>query len=224
MERAGPIFGRMGDMGRAYQRRVRELAIARSRPILGRISQVLEIKPDELLPQLKEGKTIAQIAEEQGVPTSAVVDELLAPVKKGLDRAVADGKLSQEEAEQRLNQAEVRITEMVQKASPKDIVGHEVNKIRRQDKRAGQTRMLLGQVCQIVNLDHEELLAQLKEGKKIVEIAQEQGISRDELLKALTDRAQDRLDKAVSDGKAVALKHLRCFFTAIRIWYLELAC
>lgn len=52
-----------------------------------------------------------------------------------------------------------------------------------------------------MNLDHEELLSQLKEGKKIVEIAQEQGVSRDELLESLIDRAQDRLDKAVSEGK-----------------------
>ena len=166
-----------------------------------RVSQALGMEPNELLPQLKEGKTIAQIAEEHGVSVSTVVDELLMPVKKGLDKAVADGKLNQEQAEQKLSKAEAKITEMVQKATPKGIVGHEVKKIRKQDARARQIRVLLGQVCQIVNLDRKGLSAQLKEGKKIVEIAQEQGVSRDELLKALTDRAQERLDKAVSEGK-----------------------
>jgi len=198
MERAGPIFGKMGH---AYQLRMRELAITRSRPTLMRISQALDMVPDELLPQLKEGKTIAEIAKEQGITADTVVDELLVPVKKGLDRAVADGKLSQEQAEEKLSKAQARITEMVQKATPKDIVRHEVNKIRMQDARAMRTRVLLRQVCQIVNLDHKEMLAQLKEGKKIVEIAQGQNISRDELLEALTERAQDRLDKAVREGK-----------------------
>ena len=201
MERTAPIFGRMGLMGHAYQQRVRELALARSKPMLLRISQAVGMEPDELIPQLKEGKSIAQIAEEQGISTSVVVGELLVSVEERLDRAVADGKLSQEQAEEKLSKAEARITEMVQNPALKGIVGHEVNKIRKQDERARQTRGLLHQVCQIVNLEHEELLPQLKEGKKIVEIAQEQGVSRDELLKSLVDTAQNRLDKAVSEGK-----------------------
>ncbi len=201
MERAGPIFGRIGASEHAYQKKVKELAIARSKPTLLRISQALDMKPDELLPQLREGNTIAQIAEKQGIPTTTVVDELLVPVKKGLDRAVANGKLSQEQAEENLDRAEAKITEMVQEATIKEIVGHQAKKIRTQDKNARRTKAALYQVCQIVDLDREELLAQLKEGKKIAEIAWEQGVSRDELLGALVDRAQERLDKAVSEGK-----------------------
>ncbi|MDY7018697.1 MAG: hypothetical protein SU899_01275 [Chloroflexota bacterium] len=90
---------------------------------------------------------------------------------------------------------------MVQEATIKEIVGHQVKKIRTQDKNARRTKAALYHVCQIVDLDREELLARLKEGKKIAEISQEQGISRDELLAALVDRAQERLDKAVSEGK-----------------------
>lgn len=200
-ERAGPIFGRMNNVGRAYLKRTKELAKAQTMPILRKVSQVLDMEPNELLPQLKEGRTIAQIAEERGISVSTVVDELLVPVKERLDKAVVDGKLSQEQAEQGLSKAEARITEMVQNATPQDIVRHRAGKLISQDKRAGRTKVLLNQVCQIVNLDSEEMLAQLKEGKKIVEIAQEQGVSRDELLQALTDRAQERLDKAVSEGK-----------------------
>lgn len=37
------------------------------------------------------------------------------------------------------------------------------------------------------------MLAQLREGKKIVEIAQEQGISRGELIEELVELAQDSL-------------------------------
>ncbi|MDY7018698.1 MAG: hypothetical protein SU899_01280 [Chloroflexota bacterium] len=99
MERAGPIFGRIGASEHAYQKKVRELAIARLKLTLLRISQALDMKPGELLPQLREGNTVAQIAKEQGVPTTTVVNQLLVPVKKGLDRAVANDKLSREQAE-----------------------------------------------------------------------------------------------------------------------------
>ena len=201
MERTGPMFGRLETMGRACQQRMKELAVARSKPMLQRISQALGMEPDELLPQMKEGKTIAQIAEEQGTTVNAVVDELLAPVEKRLDRAIADGKLSQEQAEEKLSEAEARITEMVQNATLEEIIGHEVEKIRKQDGKARQDRMLLDQVCQIINLDPEELHAQLKEGKTIAEIAQEHGVSRDALIETLVEHAQDRLDKAVSDGR-----------------------
>ena len=41
MERTGAIFGKMEEMGQSYRQRVKELAVARSRPILLRVSQAL---------------------------------------------------------------------------------------------------------------------------------------------------------------------------------------
>lgn len=201
MGRCEPVFGRIERMEHACRRMVRKRVVAQSKPMLMKVSQALGMEPNELLSQLKEGKTIAEIAEEQGVLISVVVEELLAPIREGLDRAVADGKLSQGEAEQRLSNAEVRINKLVHEARLKDVVRYGINKTVERTRGARQTRMLLHQVCQMLNLDREGLFTQLKEGKKIVEIAQEQGISRDELLEALIEPAQDRLDKAVSEGK-----------------------
>ena len=201
LQRAGVILGSMKAAERTSQRRTKQLLISPSRFILLRISQALDMKPTDLLFQLKEGKKLAQIAEEQGLSTDELVNELLAPVKKGLDRAVAENKLSQEQAEQKFNKIEVKVNEAIQKATLKGIVRNGYDKFEKQDKRAGQTKLLLRQVAQIVNLDDEELLARLKEGKKIVEIAQEQGIGRDELLESLMERVQDRLDTAVHEGK-----------------------
>jgi len=206
IQRCEPIFGVMRVMKRPYQQRVKELALAQSRPILMRISQVLRMEADELVPQLREGKTVAEIAEEQGIPASLVVEELLIPVEQRLDRAVADGRLSQEQAREKLSSAEVTISKMVHEGALKDIIGHQVNKIVQKDKRARQTKLLLHQVCQIVNLDHMGMLAELKEGNKIAEIAKEQGISQNELLEELTQLAQDRLDTAVNKGKLDAQK------------------
>jgi len=206
IQRCGPRFGVMRVMKRPYQQRVKELALCQSRPILMRISQVLGMEASELVPQLREGKTVAEIAEEQGIPASLVVEELLIPVEQRLDRAVAGGRLSQEQAREKLSSAEVTISKMVHEGALKDIVGHQVNKIVQKDKRARQTKLLLHQVCQIVNLDHMGMLAELKEGNKIADIAEEQGISQNELLEELTQLAQDRLATAVSKGKLDAQK------------------
>ena len=201
MERTAPVFGRVGVLWHACRHGVKDLAVARVKPILMKISQALDMEPDELVSQLKEGRTVAQIAGDQGVPLSELVDELLEPIEKGLDQAVADDKLSPEQAEQKLSEVEAKITEMLQEASLEDLVRHEVGKIKKQGTMGMRTRALLHQVSQIVDLDHEELLARLKEGEKIVDIAQEQGVDRDELLEALIDRARERLDKAVVEGK-----------------------
>ena len=201
IHRCEPIFGVMRVMKRPYQQRVKELALSQSRPILMRISQLLGMEASELVPQLREGKTVAEIAEEQGIPASVVVDELLIRLQQRLDRAVADGRLSQEQAREKLSSAEVTISKMVHEAALEDIVRHQVKKILQKDKRARQTKLLLHQVCQIVNLDHMGMLAELKEDNKIADIAEQQGISQNELLEELTQLAQDRLDAAVSKGK-----------------------
>ena len=201
IERTGPIFGKMMAVRHAYQQKVKEQAIARVKPVLSKISQALDMKPDELLPQLKEGKTIAQIAGERGVATDILVEELLEPVEARLDKAVDVGRLDQEQAEQKLGEARFRINAMIQNATPKGIVRNEVNRIRKQDERVKLTGILLQQVCQVLDLEHEELIVQLKEGKKIVEIAQEQGISREVLLDSLIESIQDRLTQAVDEGR-----------------------
>ena len=201
LQRAGVTISSMKAAEQTSQRRTKQLTTSRSKLILLKISRTLDMKPTDLLSQLKEGKTVAQIAEEQGISTDELVNELLAPVKKGLDRAVAENKLSQEQAEQKFNKIEVKVNEAIQKATLKDIVRYKSDEIKKQDNRVGRTKLLLRQVAQIVNLDGKELLAGLKESKKLVGIAKEQGISRDELLETLIYSAQERLNTAVHEDK-----------------------
>jgi len=142
-EQAETIMARTRQLSRvqhAYRQKVREQARVQSRPISVRISEVLGIKADKLVYQLRESKTIAEIAEQQGISTSVVMDELLALPEDGLDRAVAHGSLSQEQAREKLGRAEAKISKMVHEDTLKDI------EILRKHKGATQTRLLLYQV------------------------------------------------------------------------------
>jgi hypothetical protein len=60
---------------------------------------VLDIEPEELLSELKEGSTLAQVAEEQGMPLDKFTAAMLAQVQQQLDALVAEGKLTQEQAD-----------------------------------------------------------------------------------------------------------------------------
>jgi hypothetical protein len=73
----------------------------------------LGITPEELRTELQAGKSLATIAGEKGVEVSKVVDALVADAKAHLAQAVADGKLTQAEADERAADLEARITDLV---------------------------------------------------------------------------------------------------------------
>ena len=57
---------------------------------------------DELQTQLKDGKTIADLATEKGVDLQTIVDAFIAARQETLSQAVADGKITQAQADQML--------------------------------------------------------------------------------------------------------------------------
>jgi len=57
---------------------------------------------DELQTQLKDGKTVADLAKEKGVDVQIIVDAFMAARQETLSQAVTDGKITQEQADQML--------------------------------------------------------------------------------------------------------------------------
>ena len=77
------------------------------------LTDVLGIEPAELREALAGGQTIAEVAEANGVPVDDVVAALVAEAQEHLDAAVADGHLTQEEADEKAADLTERITAMV---------------------------------------------------------------------------------------------------------------
>jgi hypothetical protein len=63
------------------------------------LASALKLTPEELNAQLASGKTLAQVAEAQGVSQEQLSKSLEASVKAGLDKAVADKVLTREQAD-----------------------------------------------------------------------------------------------------------------------------
>jgi len=80
-------FGMMGDS------EISLLAVAADK---------LGMTVDELQTQLRDGKTVADLAKEKGVDLQTILDAFLAPRQEALSQAVADGKITQEQADQML--------------------------------------------------------------------------------------------------------------------------
>ena len=63
------------------------------------LAEVLDMTPEEIRAELEAGKTIAEIAADQGVALSDLVDALIAPRAEALAQAVENDRLTQEQAD-----------------------------------------------------------------------------------------------------------------------------
>ena len=82
-------------------------------PFREALTEVLGIDGEELRTALADGQTIAEIAEAAGIEVQTVIDALVAELHEHLDEAVADGRLTEQEAADKVTEATERITSMV---------------------------------------------------------------------------------------------------------------
>lgn len=89
------------------------------------LTTLLGLNGAELMTQLRDGSTLAEIATAHGVEPQAVVDALVAEAKTHLDQAVIDGRIDQSEADQKLVDAMSRIAAMVDHGRPDRSADHQ---------------------------------------------------------------------------------------------------
>jgi hypothetical protein len=77
------------------------------------VAKALGITVEDLHAQRLAGKSLAQIAEEKGVSTEAVVDAMVASKEAALDARVEAGALTQEQANTALETMKARIAESI---------------------------------------------------------------------------------------------------------------
>jgi hypothetical protein len=86
--------------------------------VFGAAAKALDMSTDDLRTALRDGKSIADIAKDKGVETSKVVDAMVAAVEAQLDQAVKDGKLTQGQADEKLQDLRTRMTAIVNGDAP----------------------------------------------------------------------------------------------------------
>jgi hypothetical protein len=89
-------------------------------PKLDAAAQALGLSTDDLRSRLREGNTIAQVAQAQGVEVQQVIDAMVAAATARIDQEVQEGELSAEEANERKANLEERITTLVNEGPRRD--------------------------------------------------------------------------------------------------------
>lgn len=88
------------------------------------VAELIGIGVDELREGLRSGSTIAEIAAINGVDVDTVIDALVAEAEAHLDLAVESGRLTEEEAAEKAETLEERITARVNGERPERPFGH----------------------------------------------------------------------------------------------------
>lgn len=90
----------------------------RGGPGLEAMAEAIGISEDELRTALEDGSTPAEVAEENGVDRETLIDAVVASMEEHLAQGVEDGRLTQEEADEKLAEIEDRANDIVDGVRP----------------------------------------------------------------------------------------------------------
>lgn len=154
------------------------------------LATALGVDTETLRSEFAAGKSIADIAAEQGIAIDTVVAALVADLEEHLNEHVADGSLTEDEAAEKLASAEDRISEKVNEVPPT------------RDRNSGPRRggQLPAAVLEMLGIDGPALREAFSEGKSVADIAEENGVEIGDIVGALVDERAARLAEHVADG------------------------
>lgn len=168
--------------------------------ILETVAEVLGLTPEELSSELQSGKTLGEVAEAEGADTQTIVDAVRAQVTEMLKEAVESGRLTQEQAD--------RILERLAECDGEELrclglpFGPGLGM--RGDFRMGGgwwgSRGGLDAVAEVLGMDTDDLMAELRDGKTLAEIAEEKGVDFQAVQDAMIAQMEQKLQKAEDEG------------------------
>ncbi len=156
----------------------------------GVIAKVLGLSSNEIRAKLREGKTIVEIAAEQGFSEEEFHQAIKDAAVESIRQKADDGVITQEQADSLIERIEdgrwdLRFSRLPQRRS----IGEGV-------KLARPLEIL----SQVLGLTAEQIREQMENEKTIVEIAADQGFSEEELGQAVKDAMAERIQGLVADG------------------------
>ena len=170
----------------------------RARALAGDVvTETLGMTGEELRSALSEGKSLADIAVEQGVPVEDLTAALVGAAEERIDQAVAAGNLDEERGEKIKAELAERIDEHVNRVHDGSTGPRGEGHWHRHGKHGHGAQA----VAEFLGMTTEELRAAHEDGQTLAEIAQSQGVSEDELVDFLLSKLQDRLDMAAENGR-----------------------
>ena len=161
-------------------------AAAPCRGGLADLAEAIGISTDDLRAALRDGQTLAEVAEANGVDPQQVVDLLVANGTERLDSAVAAGRIDQATADER-------------KAALPDRAADLVNgELERHPHRHPGRAAAIRTAAEAIGIDADDLRTALRDGQTIAQVAEANGVDPQGAIDALVARSTERITKVVN--------------------------
>ncbi|MBT8214157.1 MAG: hypothetical protein KJP12_02955, partial [Acidimicrobiia bacterium] len=168
---------------------------------LGQVADFLGVDAEVIQEGLESGETLADIAAANGSSGTALVDSLVADLTEKLDGAVADERIDQGKADEKLAEATGKITTMVNSTQEEIQAIREAERAERAAEREARQAERQETLASVVGVPFEDIQAALADGETtLAEFAAEQGVDLDNLVSGLIAPAAADLADKVTDG------------------------
>jgi ribosomal protein S20 len=163
-------------------------------PIVDEAAEILGLQADNVRQSLKDGKSLLDLAKEQGLSEVDFTNRLFAIRNSKVDEAVKSGKITKEKADKVKAKMQEHISFMIHSRNLQELHSRDHKKSSQLDER----RMMSPEkLAAIIGISEEKLVEQLKAGKSITEIAEAQGMNKQQLVAKIKDNLTPYLNKAV---------------------------
>jgi hypothetical protein len=197
----GPGIGPFGGGHGRFPFLSPEQAEAHQEQMQQAMADALGMTVEELDAARAEGKTPWEIAEEQGVDLTDMRDTMRPPFEQMLDRAVAGGMLTQEQADTiRQHRADGPGPREGRGGFPRFPGKDEDHPFLDPEQAGAYHEQMQQAMADALGLTVEELVAARDEGQTLWEMAEERGVDLAEVGDALKTAGQELLDQAVANG------------------------
>lgn len=154
-------------------------------------AQKLGMTTQDLLTELRSGKTLADVAKEKNVSSDDLKAAIVKTVGAQIDQAVKDGKLTQAQADRAKAQLNnLSLDQMWFNRGRGNLPGALFT--------MGQE--ILNAAAQKLGMQTQDLMAELRNGKTLTDVAKEKNVNPDDLKAAIVTAVDTRVDQAVKNG------------------------
>lgn len=188
--------GRFGDRAGQLRDGLREIVDA--------IVAETGLEAQEIVQQLRDGGTLADIITNNGGSVDNVVAVALENISERAAQAVENGNLTQERADEILANAETRITELMNTPLPEGGLGLRDRLGDRRENRDLHFDGVIRQALEDAGLTPAEIREQHQNGASLREILTGASVDVDALVSQVLADAQARLDEAVANERITA--------------------
>ena len=166
------------------------------------LTGVLGLDAEALRSEFAAGKSVADVATEQGIAPEVVVDALVEDLATHLEERVAVGKFTQEEADAMIAEGELRFTDRLDdvpafggERGPGEggAGGHA-------GERRGPGRDLSEAVLALLGIDAETLRSEVAAGNSIADVATANGVDVQTVIDTMVREAEAHVAEKVADG------------------------